>query len=500
MYSNRTRKPAWYKDAKWLCGILLTVTIAAGTLLISLAQLTRPELGQRVLTNILALTLLPETYRADLDEEPVENLEEIPLDEGFVYNPGDPLTLIPGVDAAINAADIEAMSAGEARSRVATLLADDIVAGGIPRAAERISDPALNAQFSQAMQTTLPLLVTSALESALLDPPAELGTGTRLTDWRQQAQQNPSRNVQPIVGVFVTAPADVISSFTSRQIGEYVVAELGTTLLNEGLPATQERASREVVKTLIAQTALGEIRTQAAELFSALLISQDAPVTERLVEANAIIAAQAVPVEAEAAPESFEGLTPASALENLTPQEANRRIISDIARAVYLSDARAVAAQLRDPAQAAQLSEVAGLVNLLSAEQNRKFVRWTYVAGAVILILMIAFMYFCVSWERFVGSGLSIMAGAALGSLVFTTFARIFGSSPDPLPAAPPASGIPSYAGEALFYTVQQLPPNVMELFARNHLIVLATGAGMIGLFLIQQLWNAVRPNRRRYM
>lgn len=495
MYPNRTR-PAWYRDAKWLCGILLALAIAAGTLLISLAQLTRPELGQRVLNTILSLTLLPETYQADPDEEPV--LEEVEtVVEGLDYIPGEPLTLIPGVDATISAADIKTVDAEEARNRIATLLADDIVAGGIPRATERLNDSTLNAQFSQAMQATLPPLVTSSLESALLDPPAELGTGTRLTDWRLQAQQNPTRNVQPIVGVFVTAPADVLTSLTSRQIGEYVVAELGASLLNEGLPAVQERVSREVVRTLITQTAQDEIRTQAAELFNALLVPQDALITERLADANATVAAQAAPVAAAA---TLTGLTPASALEGLTPAEANRRIISDIASAVYASEASAVASQLSDPAQAAQLSGVAGLVNLLSAQQHQKFVRWTYFAGGVALVLIIIFMYFCVSWERFVGSGFSIMAGAALGSLVFTTFARTFPSGSSPLPAAPPASGIPSYAGETLLYTVRQLPPNVTELFVRNHLIVLATGAGLIGLFLIQQVWNVIRPNRRRYM
>ena len=498
MFSKYSRKPAWHRDMKWLCGVLLSLTIAAATLLFSLAQLTRPELGQRVLQSVLSLTLLPDTFGEEVIVEADED-ESLVEDEEAVYEPGEPLTLLPGVDVSVSEAEMLSLDAQGARALLSQTLADAVITDGVPSALTLISDPLLNAQFAQAAQTTLPPLTSRVLESALLDVPAELGTGTRLTDWRLQAQQNPNRNVQPIVGVFVTAPAETLEPLSSREIGEYVVAELSGTLLNEGLAATRERVSREVVSTILAQSAQNDIREQIAQTFSTLLISQDALLSERLAQAQALSEAANAAVPAQAPPETLRGLTPVSALEGLSPEQATERVAGDVAAALYESDVAGVTRQLSDEVQVAQLVAISPLLNGLTRAQHRQFVRYTYIAGFIALALTLTFMYFCAIWERFVGTGISIMAGAALGSLLFTLLVQFLGEAAA-LPALPPISGIPAYGGDALRYTAQQLPDEVSELFARNHLVVLATGAGLIGLFVLQQFWNLIRPRRGRFL
>lgn len=491
MFSNTPRKPAWHRDAKWLSGVLLAFAVAVATLYISLAQLTRPALGVRVLNSVLSLTLIPD------DPNQPQAAEEIVVRQGLEYTPGEPLMLIPGLDVAVSSGEIGTITPEAARARTAELLADALISSGAENALARVTDQTLNFQLNQAVQNTLPPLVKGLLETALFPPPAELGIGTRLADWPLQAQQRPGQEVQPIVGVFVTAPPQTLEPLTPRQIGEYVVNQLGLAVINEGLPAAQELVSREAVSTLLTQTTQNEVRQEVTELFSTLLIPQDAVVQERLNEARAIIAAANAPAEAEA--EGLRGLTEPSALVGLSTEEANRVVVADIAEAIYVQGVDRVLPQLSDPVQAARVQRVGGLLSFLTRERHRSFVRSSYLSGFVVLLLLVGFMYFSVGWVRLVGAGLSIMAGAAIGALIFTVFMDNL-DAPASLPLAPPESGIPGYTSDALRYTLQQLPDEAAYLFSRNHLVALGTGAGLIALFFISQLFGAVRPRQRRFL
>ena len=89
---------------------------------------------------------------------------------------------------------------------------------------------------------------------------------------------------------------------------------------------------------------------------------------------------------------------------------------------------------------------------------------------------------------RLFGFGSILILGAGLGSLVFTFFFQQLPLTAETLPINLDTKGIPIYTSELFRYALAQLPADALSLFARNHLIVLATGAGVIVLFFLAQL------------
>lgn len=488
MYSNDSN-PAWYRDVKWIATILLVFLFATLTLLISFAQLTRPRLGQSMLESVLSLSLLPDNTQADA-------APAIEIAQGLDFTPGEPLILLPGVNISAETAELTDFTPDLSRARIAAAFTDDIVTSGLATALGRVTDPQLQAQLERLAQDTLPPLVKGLLETYLFPAPAELGTGTRLADWPLQAQQRPGRDVQPMVGVFVTAPPALLETLNPRQIGEYVVNQLGLTLIDQGLGAALELISRETVRTLFTQSVQEDVRPELNEVFNTLLIAQDKVIQERLDEARQIIAALNAPEALQE--EGVQGITPASALVGLSVEEANRVVIRDMASVMYKDGVDATLRLMTDANQKTKVERSAGLLGFFTSSQNSWLVRNSYFVGFASLIILVIFLFASAGWERLWGLGGIMVVAAAPGLLSLNAYTQnLFSVDNLSLPAAPPASGIPSYLRDIFAYTLQRLPEEAFPLLMRNHLVTLAAGIILILLTLTIMIFRTFGGNNR---
>ncbi len=114
------RSPGWFRDAKWLSGLLLVLALAAATLFFSLAQLTARTRALPLIESVLQLTLLPE----GLDGPAVT------VRQGIDYQPGEPLQLLPGVEVYADATEIPTFSIDAAPN-------GDVIVAGMNREPDR---------------------------------------------------------------------------------------------------------------------------------------------------------------------------------------------------------------------------------------------------------------------------------------------------------------------------------------------------------------------------
>lgn len=479
MYRGESN-PAWFRDVKWMGALLLVASLAVATLSFSLAQLTAEGSGRGLLRQVLQLTLLPE----GVEEGAVE------VRQGVEYRVGEPLTLLPGVAIYADTTEVPTFRPEDGVSRIAGVLADRVVQGGTSAVFEVVSNPQLVRQLEQAFAGPVPLIVRSRLAAALL--PSGLDDGSRLADWPTQAVQNPGEQVQPIVGVFVYAPPSQLAQMSNRDIGDLVVDRLTETVMADGLGAAQDVITNANLLARLTAAVDQEARADLHALLTSLLTGRLNEIGSRLEQAQSLLDEQDAP------PQGLFGILSAEQLEDLTPEQANERVLTALAERGYQGGSAALQPVLTEPEQAKRLRSVAPLVDAVSTGAHDRYVRRVWLFGAATLLFAALVAGFSSGWGRLVNIGLAAVFAAAPGAWLFSLLAglqaRTEGAT---LPVSVRAEGVFAFLRDLLAYVAATMPSSAFDLLVRNHLIVLAVGAGLVVLSLLIRLLGAMRPRRR---
>ena len=484
MYSNSNRNPAWYKDIKWLTGLLLVPTLALATLFFSLSQLTNETPAKNTLESVLQLTLLPEGLEADTGLVPVQ--------QGFAYVPGEPLRLLPGVDVYVDATELQAFTVADAKGRIAGVIADRVIADGAADALSLVPEGVLRNQLDEAFESTVPLLMTSLLEASML--PSGLDDGSRLANWQLQAQQNPGELVQPVVGVFIFASPNELSQLSDRAIGELVVRRLAQVVQDEGLAAAQDLITNSNLQSRLTTTVDRDVRATLHEFLQTLLVAQEATIEDRLTKARDVVAQLDQPEETV----GLLSISNAEELAGLSPQEANRVVLRDLAAVVYTEGGFAASQLVTDAEQSQRLQRVLPTLNTFTRARHARFVQLTWLAGIIALLLLVVLLFVSTGLNRLLHTGVVIAVSALLGSSVFWPLQQNVANWNVAIPTVNLSSeGALGYLLDLLTYVSIRLPAALFDVLARNHLIVLLSGVSLIVLYILIQLFRLVRPRRR---
>jgi len=475
------RQPAWQRDITWASGVLLALAVMVGTLLFTQTQLTSPERGVAVIRGVLQLTLQPGGSAAS----------DLGVRAGSSYQVGQPLTLLPGVEVFADPTEVPTFTSDQAIGRIAGVLSGQLIAGGSQALLAAVTDPALGEQLQRAVSGPIDALMLGSLAEEML--PAGLDDGTRLADWPAQVAANPGEPVQPIVGIFVYAPANVVAGFTAREIGAYVVEQLNQTVMSEGLNAALALVTNANLRARLDAGVNSVARARIHSLVETLLLSRATEIDERLAEAAQIAAGEQTDSGA------LSGLLPASQLAGLSPEEANAAVLDALAERAYDGGSALAAAQLTSPDQAARVRSVAPLIDAFSAQARARYTTWLIFTGVLAVLLLALVVGFSRGLLRLSNPGVAIALGAASGALLFE-IARRTVPQEAALPSGPLVQGVFSSLSGTLAYIVTTLPGDLVELALRNHVAMLLVGGSLVVLALVLWLLRGVRPRRRSFM
>lgn len=470
------RNPSWFRDAKWLSGILLVASLAAAVMFFSFAQLTTRERALPLLERVLQLTLLPEGLEG----------ETVAVRRGVAYEPGQPLPLLPGVAVAADPGELDGLTAAEARDRIAGILTERTIAEGAGGARALVTDPTLGAQLDRALQESVPTLVRAHIARRML--PSGLTDGSRVLRWQEQA----GPLVTPIWQVDLEFDRNVVAPLSDFQLGELVVDRLAQLTLQEGLPAALAAVRNPNLLARLETAVDEDARADLHELYATLLVAREAEIASRLEQARAVMAEQDAP------PQGLFGVVTAEELAARGPTEANRLVLERLAGRAYEQGSQAVLGIVTEAQQSARLASASRLIDGLTADAHARYRRLTWILGIVSGVLLAALAAFSAGWGRLANPGLALALAAAAGALLST---RLAAALEGVGAVAPPVSlrseGAFGYLSGLVAYVSASLPDDALEVFVRNHLVVLAVGAGLILLALLFRLGRVLRPRRR---
>jgi hypothetical protein len=474
------RQSAWQRDVTWASAVLLALTVMAGVLLFTQAQLASEERGESVIRSVLELTLQPGGAAADLG-----------VRTGSSYTPGQPLALLAGVEVYADPTEIPSFTVDQAVSRIAGVLTDRLISGGTQHMLGAVTDPDLGAQLRAAVAGPIASLVRASLEEAML--PSGLDDGSRLADWRTQAANNPGELVQPVVGVFVYESPNRLQSMTDREIGVAVVGQLAGLVMEEGIQAARDVITNANLRSRLDVGADQRARSVVHALLESLLLGRRGEIESRLSGAAQALAGQ------QEAGNALSGLLPASQLAGLTPEQANAAVLDALAARAYQGGGAIAAAQITRPDQSTRVRQVAPLIDAFSAAARARYTRWTVGAAVLALVLLVLVVGFSRGLWRLGNVGLAVAFGSALGAFAFD---RLRSAVPDEaaLPLGPQAQGLFASLADGLKFALAALPPAVLDIAWRNHLVALLAGGTLIVLAIVVWLLRGVRPRRRSFL
>lgn len=476
------RQPAWQRDIAWASGVLLALTVLVGVLLFTQTQVSSPDTGTAVIRSVLDLTLRPGG----------ELPGELGVRAGTTYQPGQPLTLLPGIDVFADATEVPTFTAEEAIGRIAGVLTERLITSGNQALLASVGDPVLRSQLETAIAGPVSALMRGALEAEML--PSGLDDGSRLADWRAQQAANPGTLVQPIVGIFVYESPNRLVQLSARQIGVSVIGQLAEQVMGEGLASAAALITNQNLSARL-NTGVDVIaRSQVHQLFASLVAGRSGELEGRIAEARSVAAGQP---ESDAS--GLSGLLPASQLAGLTPEQANEAVLDALAQRAYQGGAALAAAQLTRPEQADKVRGVAAIIDGFTAQANARYTGWTTLAGIVAVLLAALLVGFSRGAMRLINLGLAIAIAVGPGAWLFN---RVEGWLPQvtSLPSGASVQGVFGAAFGLLGYAQANLPTEVVAVAARNHLYALLFAGGLVTLALLLWLVRGVRPRKRSYL
>ena len=481
MYS-RNRNPGWRADVKWLAGIVLAIAATAAAALFCLALLSRPASGSQVLAGILRPVLLG------------EDGSRIAARSESEFTPGGPLQLLPGLEISLDPTELADFDAEQAQNRIAGVMTSLLREGGRDGVLALASDSQLLRQLSGALDGPVKQLVSAQLGAALLG--AGLADGSRMADWRTQAANNPGAPVQPLVGVFVRAPASVVEDLSAAGIGQLAIDGLAEEFLVGGEAAARDLLANPNLLALYDGAVAGPLASGLHGLFRALLLGFATEIGERIEAAQQQLTASSEDQGIGAG--LGQGLLSQGELAGLSVAEANELLLGRLAERVHEGGPQVLDSLLADQGQQAAARQAAPLLQRFTAEAAAGYMRLAWLAAFVSLLFALLLVGVSGGRGRLANPGIALLVAGLPGLLLTDWLGR-------------QASGLAARAGlfsgqgfiadtwEGIRSLILAVPAELLTAARLPWLCVAAAGAFMLLLVLIVWLAPFAGTRRRRF-
>jgi hypothetical protein len=473
-------RTAWQVDLTWWAGLLAWLAVGAVTLLAALALGTTPRVGTALQT-----LLLDSAFAAGEVSVPAA------APAALAYDGSGPFELWPGTGVTVEEAELPGVSAAEARARLANAFADRRLADGAGWTAA-LADAALAADLDMLERAVLHPLAEAELGRALLR--LGLDDGTRAADWPTQAARNPGQPVQPIVGVFVLLPVDLVQGADPRRIGERVVAGLATLLAEGGAEAARAAMGNAQIAAALDAALAGPVWQAWRAAFSAAWVPRDDALGRRLAEAQDVLAG--VGVEDDPLADAWIGID----IEGATPEELRERTLSALAERAYLGGSQTLAIVLATPEARARVAAAAPWVDAIDARAHQRYAMWAWVTGVVAaLLLVIVGLLQQGRWRVLAPAVVLLAAGGPWLWLWWWWSARAEGVAlaADAIPASAVALGLPAAARAWSTHLLAASADVAAATVVWPPLVAAGAGAALLALTLLAVLGAWLRPPKR---
>jgi len=473
-------RTAWQVELTWWAGLFAWLAVTAATLLAAAALATAPRVGVE-----LQKLVLDAAFAAGEVSVPAA----APV--AAAYEGTGPFDLWPGTGVTVDEAELAALSPAEARARLANAFADRRLADGAGWTAS-LTDASLAADFDMLERAVLHPLAEAELGRALLR--LGLDDGTRAADWRTQAANNPGEPVQPIVGVFVTLPVELVQGAGPRRVGERVVAGLAQRLAEGGADAARAAMANAQLEAALEAALAGPVWQAWRAAFSAAWVPRDDALERRLTEAQEILAG--VGVEDDPLADAWTGAD----LEGASPEEARERTIAALAERAYLGGGDALEAVLATPEARARVGAAAPWIAVLDARAHQRTTVWAWVSGIIALLLLAIVALLQQGRGRALAPGLLLLvAGGPWLWLWWTWSARSDGAAAaaEAIPASAVALGLPAAARAWSTHLLAASAEIAAGAVLWPPLVVAGGGAALLVLTLLAAVGAWLRPPKR---
>lgn len=469
------RRPAWQIDLKWWSAILLVITVAVGALAHGAARLTAPERSEPLVREIMRLVIGP-------SGGPIELAASA---RGYV--PGEPLAVLPGLDVYVDPSEVPAFSPDDAVSRAAGVLSQRFLFGGAAAALSGVTDPTLRGVLERVGSEVVQPLVNAGLQRALL--PVGLDDGSRAANWPAQAAQNPGQEVQPLVGIFVTAPPTELTGRTPRQIGERVIDGLAEVVYEDGAAAALELVTNPNVSAALQGAVDGPVWADLHAAFESVLSAYHGEIVARLEDARAVHQGDAAPDD------PWAGVVDEAEVAALSPADAEERALQVLALRTVASGASGVLELLQDPGARDRVASAAPLLDAVSRSASARYRTWSILAGVLALLAAAVLVATASGTGRVWWPGLALVIAAAPG----WALARVWrGVEPvGAYPAGPAVDGAMASVWRTGRLIASSLAPAAAETVGTIYLAVLGVGASLLLIAVAAWLARWLRPRRR---
>ncbi len=471
---------AWQVEATWWAGLLAWLAVTAATLLAVSALATAPRVGVE-----LQALLLDAAFAAGEVSVPAAAPAEA------AYEGSGPFELWPGTGVTVAEEELANLSAAEARARLANAFADRRLADGAGWTAS-LADPGLAADLDMLERAVLHPLAEAELGRALLR--LGLDNGTRLADWPTQAANAPGEPVQPIVGVFVRLPVELVQGADPRRIGERVVAGLATLLAEGGAEAARAAMANAQLLAALEAALAGPVWQAWRAAFSAAWVPRDDALERRLTEAQDVLAG--VGVEEDPLADAWIGAD----LEGASPEEARERTLAALAERAYRGGSDTLQGVLATPEARARTAAAAPWIDAIGARAHQRYTLWAWVSGVVALLLLaIVALLQQGRWRVLAPGVLLLAAGGPWLWLWWSWSARADGvaAAAEAIPASAVALGLPAAARAWSAHLLAASADVAAGAVVWPPAAVAGAGAALLALTLLAALGAWLRPPKR---
>ena len=467
-------------EATWWAGLLAWMAVTAATLLAVSALATAPRVGVK-----LQELLLDAAFAAGEVSVPAA----APV--AAAYEGSGPFELWPGAGVTVTEGELASLSAAEARARLANAFADRRLADGAGWTAS-LADASLAADLDMLERAVLHPLAEAELGRALLR--LGLDDGTRAADWPTQAANAPGQPVQPIVGVFVTLPVELVQGAGPRRVGERVVAGLATLLAEGGAEAARAAMGNAQLEAALEAALAGPVWQAWRAAFSAAWVPRDEALERRLTEAQEVLAGAGV--EDDPLADAWIGAD----LEGASPEEARERTLAALAERAYQGGSDALQAVLATPEARARVAAGAPWIDAIAARAHQRYALWAWVSGVVALLLLaILSLLHQGRWRVLAPGVLLLAAGGPWLWLWWTWSARADGAAAAAaaIPASAVALGLPAAARAWSAHLLAASADVAASVVVWPPAAVAGAGAALLVLTLLAALGAWLRPPKR---
>jgi hypothetical protein len=169
-------------------------------------------------------------------------------------------------------------------------------------------------------------------------------------------------------------------------------------------------------------------------------------------------------------------------IAGLSPREAAMTIMRKVARPLYHGGSQGLADLADDPELADQIIEGGGLFNIMTRETHYNLRQALPILVGVCLLLLVPLVFFSYRFGRLGSPGFVVFAASLPGAFLFSVFSTIGGAERVVRPGR--EEGITRLGA----YVASEILPPLAQIMARNHLLFMFTGIGLMAIAILGSL------------